>query len=68
MVWLALTRLEEMKGVSVLRAREVKLCHPEDRRIYVQIDGEASGHLPAEVTIVPDALTLLVPPSYTPQQ
>jgi len=66
--WLALNRLEGMKGVSVLRARNVKLSHPEDRRIYVQIDGEQAGHLPAEIRIVPDALTLLVPPDYTPQQ
>jgi diacylglycerol kinase (ATP) len=65
---LALNRLEGMKGVSVLRARNVKLSHPEDRRIYVQIDGEQAGHLPAEIRIVPDALTLLVPPDYTPQQ
>ncbi len=40
------------------------LSGPEDRRVYVQIDGEFAGHLPAEIRIVPDALTLLVPPEY----
>jgi diacylglycerol kinase family enzyme len=30
----------------------------------VQIDGELAGHLPAEVRIVPDAVTLLVPEGY----
>jgi YegS/Rv2252/BmrU family lipid kinase len=39
-------------------------CHlPEDeaREIYVEADGELIGTLPAEIRIVPDALTLLVP-------
>ena len=36
----------------------------EPGHAYVQIDGEFAGHLPAEVRIVPDALTLLVPPEY----
>ncbi len=31
------------------------------RRIYVEADGELIGRLPAEVGVVPDALTLLVP-------
>ncbi len=33
----------------------------EPRRIYVEADGELLGTLPAEITIVPDALTLLSP-------
>jgi len=32
------------------------------RKIYVEADGELIGSLPAEITIVPDALTLLAPP------
>jgi diacylglycerol kinase (ATP) len=32
----------------------------EANRVYVEADGELVGTLPAEVTIVPDALTLLV--------
>ncbi len=32
------------------------------RRIYVEADGELIGSLPAEITVVPDALTLLGPP------
>jgi YegS/Rv2252/BmrU family lipid kinase len=31
-------------------------------KIYVEADGELVGTLPAEITIVPDALTLLAPP------
>ena len=37
---------------------------PENSSVYVQIDGEYAGRLPAEIEMVPDALTLLVPPEY----
>ncbi|HEX3820937.1 MAG TPA: diacylglycerol kinase family protein [Candidatus Sulfotelmatobacter sp.] len=33
----------------------------ERRKIYVEADGELIGTLPAEITVVPDALTLLAP-------
>lgn len=37
-------------------------CEPLDSApVYVQVDGEPAGRLPAEFRIVPDALTLLVP-------
>jgi diacylglycerol kinase family enzyme len=61
---MALGRLAGMKGVTMVRASRVRLSCPEDHRIYVQIDGEYAGRLPAEIDIVPDALTLLVPPEY----
>jgi diacylglycerol kinase family enzyme len=59
-----LGRLSRMKGVTVLRTDRLTLSGPEDRRVYVQIDGESAGCLPAEIRIVPDALTLLAPPEY----
>ena len=31
-------------------------------KIYIEADGELLGTLPAEITVVPDALTLLAPP------
>jgi diacylglycerol kinase (ATP) len=34
----------------------------EQRKIYIEADGELLGTLPAEITTVPDALTLLAPP------
>jgi diacylglycerol kinase family enzyme len=61
---LMFNRLNGMKGVTVERAQCLRLLAPEDQRVYLQIDGEFAGHLPAEVRIVPDALTLLVPPEY----
>ena len=59
-----LNRLSTMKGVAVLRADCVTLSDPQDRCVYVQIDGEFAGRLPAEIRIVPDALTLMTPPGY----
>ena len=63
---IALRRLEKTKGVTQFRAAHVTLTCTEDPRVYVQIDGEYAGRLPAEIKIVPDALTLLVPPEYAP--
>ena len=56
-------RLGGMKGVTVIRTDRMKLS-AGDSRVYVQIDGEYAGRLPAEVKVVPDALTILLPPEY----
>jgi diacylglycerol kinase (ATP) len=61
---MALNRLNGMKGLTVLRADRMTVSCSEDSRVYVQIDGESAGRLPAEIRIVPNALTLLVPPEY----
>jgi diacylglycerol kinase family enzyme len=62
---LILNRLGRTKGVTVLRTAQAALSGPADVLVYTQIDGEIAGHLPAQVRIVPDALTLLVPPEYS---
>ena len=64
---LVANRVEGMRGIVVLRARRVSASKPRDERVCLQIDGEFAGHLPAEIRIVPDALTLLVPPEYRPE-
>ena len=61
---MALNRLTAMSGATVLRSNKVVMSGPDDARVYVQIDGEFAGRLPAEVSIVPDALTLMIPPPY----
>jgi diacylglycerol kinase (ATP) len=61
---LMLNRLSRTKGITVLRTAEAWLAGPADVLVYTQIDGEVAGHLPAQVRIVPDALTLLIPPEY----
>ena len=65
---LMLNRVEGMQGVTVLREKCLQLTSTGGQRVYVQIDGEFAGHLPAHVRIVPDALTLLVPPEYRPHE
>lgn len=57
---LVLNRLAGMRGLTVAPATSIKAFAPENQRVYVQIDGEFAGHLPAEIRIVPDALTLLL--------
>jgi diacylglycerol kinase family enzyme len=63
-IGLALNRVAGMKGVTVLTATRVVASCPDDSRVYVQIDGEFAGRLPAEIRIVPDALTLMVGDEY----
>ena len=59
---MALNRLKGLKGVLVLRADCARVTSSD--KAYVQIDGEFAGHLPAEVRMVPDALTLMMPERY----
>lgn len=59
-----LNRLKHMRGMTVIPATCVTACCPEDQRVYVQIDGEFAGHLPVEVRIIPDALTVLLDRGY----
>jgi diacylglycerol kinase (ATP) len=63
-VGLILNRIQGMKGLTVARAHSVKFSCPQDSRVCVQIDGEYAGHLPAEIRIVPDALTVLLAEGY----
>jgi len=57
-----LTRqLGRMKGVTLVRTQQVRFSVTANSSVYVQVDGEYAGRLPATVEIVPDALTLLVP-------
>jgi diacylglycerol kinase (ATP) len=57
----AINRLDGMSGVTILQARQACLRGQADERVHVQIDGEYAGQLPAQVEMVPDALTLLMP-------
>jgi len=42
--------------------RSPSTTNDAQRKIYIEADGELLGTLPAEITVVPDALTLLAPP------
>lgn len=51
-------------GVDLVHATRATcnyLPGTEETKIYVEADGELVGTLPAEITVVPDALTLLAP-------
>jgi diacylglycerol kinase (ATP) len=50
----------KMPGVHTIHAPSVEL----KGGVHVQIDGEYAGRLPVRFEIVPDALTLLMPPAY----
>jgi diacylglycerol kinase (ATP) len=55
-------------GVELAYSKTVR-CYPrasasetaDSSKVYVEADGELVGTLPAEITMVPDALTILVP-------
>ncbi len=36
--------------------------------VYVQVDGELAGKLPATIELIPDALTLLAPQNYVKRE
>jgi diacylglycerol kinase family enzyme len=57
-------RASNTKGMSFLRGATASFSASPDHRVYVQVDGEYAGRLPASVEIVPQALTLLAPPEY----
>jgi len=61
---MAFNHLRGLRGVEVMRT-ERALMESKNGKVFVQVDGELAGTLPAEVRVVPDALTLLVPESYT---
>lgn len=56
--------LRLVPGATVLRGREVEIADSPHAPIYAQLDGEAGGRVPGRATIVPDALTILLPESY----
>ncbi len=60
----AMRKLSGVAGVSLIRTKQVCMPSAAGPRVYVQVDGEYAGHIPAKVEIVPDALTLLLPESY----
>jgi YegS/Rv2252/BmrU family lipid kinase len=63
-----LGRIRSTREIEILDAVSVE-CRPRNgssERIFAEADGEILGHLPVRIEIVPDAITLLVPPSAKP--
>jgi len=70
-----MNRLDRTEGVAITRSDRIQVSPPQGEnvsrvnlenaaRVHIQIDGEIAGVLPATITTVPDALTLLVPQKY----
>ena len=64
MLAVTVRRHRAMRGITILRTRQVEFAAPEGAEIHVQVDGEYAGLAPACVTLLPNALTLLVPPDF----
>jgi diacylglycerol kinase (ATP) len=56
---------QTMPGITILRTRHASFSSTEGEKIHLQVDGEYAGLAPAQVNIVPGALTLLVPPNFS---
>jgi len=57
-------RLAQMKGVTVRAAEYVELRPVGEEPVYVQVDGELAGLLPARIWIMAEGVRLLIPPEY----
>lgn len=57
-------KLASVRGARLLRARSLRFNAPPGHPIYVQVDGEKAGQLPATIELAPGAATLLMPQSY----
>ena len=61
-------RLHRLKDVHFMKANSLRCEGLRGDPIYAQVDGEASESLPVTFSIVPDALTLVVPEHFRAQQ
>ena len=60
MTAVTLRQIKKMPGVRSIRTPRIEFSGSA----HLQIDGEYAGRLPASLEIAPDALTLLIPPTY----
>ncbi len=61
---IVLGRPWNIRGLSFLHGTSMRISAPPSGRGYIQVDGEYAGRLPATLEILPDAVTVLVPPAY----
>jgi diacylglycerol kinase (ATP) len=64
LVGVAIGQAHRISGYTALRGRSVTCSAAAGERIFAQVDGELAGQLPLAAELLPDALTLLVPPAY----
>lgn len=68
LVGVALKRVRNIKGCTVLRGSHVSCRSSHQEPVYVQVDGELAGTVPVKTEIRADSLTLLVPPEYAARE
>ena len=56
--------LDGVTGVTFHRANRVEFLTLEAKPIYVEVDGESAGRLPATVEMATEKVRLLLPPQY----
>ncbi len=64
MLGVVMRQQQNMQGITILRTRQAEFSSAGGQKIHLQVDGEYVGVAPARVEIVPNALTLLVPPGF----
>jgi len=55
-------------GIELCAASRIRLTPAGVDPIYLEADGELLGQLPAEITLIPNALTLLAPKGFAARQ
>ncbi len=68
LVGVAVRQVHRMSGCTVLHGRNIQCGGPANQRVYVQVDGELAGQLPAALDILPNAITMLLPPEYVQRE
>ena len=53
-----------LPGVTLASPTRIRLSPASDRPVFIHVDGEDAGPLPATLEIVPEALRLMVPPGF----
>lgn len=60
----ALGRTAKLSGCTIVHGRTVTCHEVSNKDVFAQVDGELVGKLGITAEIVPEALTLLMPPAY----
>lgn len=53
----------QVNGIELMHSTKVMCTLTGDSPVYLEADGEILGTLPAEISVIPNALTILVPQS-----
>ncbi len=61
---IATQTLDQFPDVSFHHTNRVELLNHQGRRVYIEVDGEFAGRLPAVVEIAPQPMTLMLPAAY----